>query len=447
MPKVSIVVPVYNTSKFLRQCLDSLVSQTFQDIEITCVNDGSTDSSFDILEEYSGRDDRVKVVSQPNKGYGAAMNNGFAHATGESIGIVESDDWVDPEMFEELYSFAKTNNADVVKSDYYIYRDGVSTPAKTYPNLDLREGRYKPLDYPDMFFEQRNWTGLYKREFIEINSIKHNETKGASFQDVSFNFLCMSAARDFYYCPKAFLHYRVDNPVSSIHSRGKTFALCDEMAYTERYLKERFREDSNVFCMLANIRFRLYQRDAFHRIYLDDKYSFMLKAVQEYKRDEELGRYKKDLWLESDWDELQNILSNDERYLTELKKKSDEKISQRTAFLENIKAYPDVYVYGAGRVGMETIGNLKDYGMIPNKILVEQPEANPGTCCGIEVAGYKENDLNKDEGVVLIALGEKLLEQVEKNLKAAGFVNTIKMSPQNRGLFNSVFEYDNKPTH
>lgn len=439
MPKVSIVVPVYNTSAFLRQCLDSLVSQTLQDIEIICVNDGSTDSSFDIINEYAKRDDRVKVISQINKGYGAAMNSGFAHASGEYIGIVESDDYADPEMFEELYVFAKDNNADVVKSDYYTYRDGVSTTAKTYPNLDMKEGRYEPLEYPDMFFEQRNWTGLYKKDFIESNGIKHNETKGASFQDVSFNFLCMSKARDFYFYPKAFLHYRVDNPGSSIHSRGKTFALCDEMFYTEGYLREHFWEDSDIYSMLANIRFRLYQRDAFHRIYLDDKYSFLQQAVREYKRDEELGRYKKDLWAADDWDELQRILSDDKRYLAELKQGFDEKIAQRTKFIDQVRTYPDVYVYGAGRVGAETIGNLKDYGIIPDKVLVENTDINPDMCCGIEVVSYKDDKLSKDSPVVLIALAESSLEQVEDRLKAAGYRSCIVMNRDIRGLFSDIY--------
>ena len=91
-PKVSIVVPIYNVEKYLRQCLDSVVNQTLKEIEIICVDDGSTDSSPEIIQEYVEKDNRVKVISKPNSGYGNSMNRGFDMAEGEYIGIVESDE-------------------------------------------------------------------------------------------------------------------------------------------------------------------------------------------------------------------------------------------------------------------------------------------------------------------------------------------------------------------
>lgn len=99
-PKVSIVIPIYNVERYLRQCLDSVVNQTLKDIEIICVDDGSTDSSPDIIKEYVDKDPRVKVITKPNSGYGNSMNRGFDMAEGEYIGIVESDDYADPDMFE-----------------------------------------------------------------------------------------------------------------------------------------------------------------------------------------------------------------------------------------------------------------------------------------------------------------------------------------------------------
>ena len=120
-PKVSIVVPIYNVEKYLRQCLDSIVNQTLKDIEIICVDDGSKDSSPEIIEEYVKKDSRVKVITKENSGYGNSMNRGFDMATGEYIGIVESDDYADPDMFEKLYDIAKKNDLDIVKSGFYFY--------------------------------------------------------------------------------------------------------------------------------------------------------------------------------------------------------------------------------------------------------------------------------------------------------------------------------------
>lgn len=112
MPKVSIIVPIYNVQEYLRECLDSLLSQTLQEIEIICVNDGSTDHSPEILESYATLDARVKVMHKENSGYGASMNQGIRAASGEYIGIVEPDDYVETEMYEELYRQAKEFQLD-----------------------------------------------------------------------------------------------------------------------------------------------------------------------------------------------------------------------------------------------------------------------------------------------------------------------------------------------
>ena len=119
--KVSIVVPIYNVERYLAQCLDSIIAQTLQDIEIICVNDGSTDSSAEIIDSYAQKDPRIRVITKQNTGYGNSMNIGFDAAQGEYVGIVESDDYADKEMFETLYRIAKGNDLDVVKSGYYFY--------------------------------------------------------------------------------------------------------------------------------------------------------------------------------------------------------------------------------------------------------------------------------------------------------------------------------------
>ncbi|MDD4689392.1 MAG: glycosyltransferase [Eubacteriales bacterium] len=118
-PKISIIVPVYNVELYLRQCLDTLVTQTLKDIEIICVNDGSRDRSSEILKEYANqKDSRVKVINQENTGVSGARNKGLKVATGEYIMFVDSDDWVDVEICEELYNAALTENADCVMCSY-----------------------------------------------------------------------------------------------------------------------------------------------------------------------------------------------------------------------------------------------------------------------------------------------------------------------------------------
>lgn len=113
MSKVSIIVPVYNTEKFIERCLVSLVNQTLRDIEIIIVNDGSTDNSVEIAKKFQNNDSRIKIINQTNQKQGAARNNGVRSANGEYIGFVDSDDWVDFSYYEELYNTAKSYEADI----------------------------------------------------------------------------------------------------------------------------------------------------------------------------------------------------------------------------------------------------------------------------------------------------------------------------------------------
>ena len=101
-PSVSILVPCYNVEKYIHQCMDSIISQTLKDIEIICINDGSKDNTLSILKEYADKDKRIVIIDKSNSGYGDSMNQGLKKANGEYIGIVESDDFVEPNMFETL---------------------------------------------------------------------------------------------------------------------------------------------------------------------------------------------------------------------------------------------------------------------------------------------------------------------------------------------------------
>lgn len=120
-PKISIVIPVYNVEKYLKQCLDSAVNQTLLEIEIICVDDGSTDNSGSILDEYAQKDTRIKVIHKENAGYGKAMNDGLAKATGEYFAVLESDDFIVKDAYEIFYREAKLHDADIVRSDYFDY--------------------------------------------------------------------------------------------------------------------------------------------------------------------------------------------------------------------------------------------------------------------------------------------------------------------------------------
>lgn len=237
MLKVSIIIPVYNVEKYLPRCLDSACAQTLQDIEIICINDGSTDNSGKILRDYAAKDARLKVISQKNGGYGKAVNAGLKAASGEYVAILESDDWADIEMYETLYNLAAAQNLDVIKADYYRYwSDGRNKIVKIGANNYNQVFQLSPQKYVGKIWGSI-WSALYRRKFLLEHDIWINETAGASYQDTDFIFKTNICAQRIYLLEKAFLHYRQDNLQSSVKNLNKIFCLDAEYDELDRYLE------------------------------------------------------------------------------------------------------------------------------------------------------------------------------------------------------------------
>lgn len=126
---ISIIVPVYNVGEYVAKCIESIVNQTYTNLEIIIVNDGSTDNSGAICERYAEKDDRIIIIHQENQGLSMARNNGIDIATGEYIGFIDSDDWIEPDMFETLYTVAVENDADISMCNfYYVHDSGYKSP-------------------------------------------------------------------------------------------------------------------------------------------------------------------------------------------------------------------------------------------------------------------------------------------------------------------------------
>lgn len=184
MAKVSIIVPVYNVKKYLRKCLDSLINQTLKDIEIICINDGSTDKSLEILEEYKNRDSRIILLNQENSGQSIARNNGIKKATGEYIGFVDPDDWVDLDYYEKLYNTASTNDTDIAVGGI-IRVTGIKK--KKFLNFeketltDNTKLKFELCDVPEKSYV---WNKIYKTE--KLKEIGLEFEKGIFYEDCIF---------------------------------------------------------------------------------------------------------------------------------------------------------------------------------------------------------------------------------------------------------------------
>ena len=219
MYKVSIIVPIYNSEKTLKKCLDSLVNQTLKDIELILVDDGSTDCSSQICDEYKAKYEYIKVVHKVNEGMGKAYNLGISMAQGEYIGFVESDDWIENNMYEILYQNAIHYDSELVKCGlYYSDANGDVCPYlehKILNNAALIKQPFTILDSkPLIFYHSSVWASLYKSDFIK--KLSFSEEPQASYQDFSFMIKALVKASKISVVDGFFYHWNFSNEDASV---------------------------------------------------------------------------------------------------------------------------------------------------------------------------------------------------------------------------------------
>ncbi len=232
-PKVSVVVPIYGVEKYLNQCVDSILAQTLKEIEIILVDDGSKDRCPEIIDEYAKKDKRIVAIHQPNGGYGRAVNHGIEVATGEYIGIVEPDDWIDNDMYETLYNDAKTHNVDIVKAPYNEYFDtdnGIGKRWVAGPLLEIKPitNPFSIYDYPlPLTHHASIWTAIYKSSLIKKNNIKVLERNKGRYADQNWRYETLMMAKNIYWEKKSFYNYRLTNENASSYKKNNPDDIFD----------------------------------------------------------------------------------------------------------------------------------------------------------------------------------------------------------------------------
>ncbi len=230
MPKISVIVPVYNVEKYLKNCLDSIIEQTFKDFEIICVNDGSTDNSRTILEEYKNKDSRILIIDKKNGGLSSARNYGLDKAKGEFISFVDSDDWIENTMLEKLYKNITELNSEISICAVRLYDEqkAQSDESQKYFNLSFFDKTFdnRAFDYKEtlpfiMDVCVMAWNKLYRKSFLDKYNARFPD--GLIFEDGPFFFSIyfkaqrVSIVRDFLY------NYRINRKGSIVEKGGVHF--------------------------------------------------------------------------------------------------------------------------------------------------------------------------------------------------------------------------------
>ena len=220
MNKISVIVPVYNVEKYLKRCLDSIINQTFKDIEIICINDGSTDNSGEILNSYAQKDKRIKIIEQTNSGLSAVRNKGIDIASGEYISFIDSDDWIDKNFYENLYNAACKNDADIAACGIIRlseYRKKYLLQFEKEITLENPDKKFEICDIPDINYV---WNKIYKLDKIRKYNLKFLE--GYVYEDVLFTPQTVFYLKKLVTVPDTYYYYwRTPNSIVAKKSNKK----------------------------------------------------------------------------------------------------------------------------------------------------------------------------------------------------------------------------------
>ena len=403
-PKVTVCIPSYNVGPYIRKCLDSVLNQTLREIEVIVVDANSTDGTREIINEYVQKDSRVILVDDTEKSTGYAKNIAIDMAKATYYAIVESDDYVELDMLEKLYDTAEKTGVDFVKSNFSSFigdeDNRYDFPKTVSLNPDDYEKILNPQEYPACFkWVMFEWLGLYRVDFLKNNNIRHNETKGAAFQDTGFWFLTFAYATSVYLMKDSFYHYRSDNPYASVKDPKKTMNVCVEY----EYILEEIEKGNLSFDAL---------RTQYCRGFFYDNWMALKRIDDELKPDvirrmhNVLTKYFDDsidasLFNNDEMERVKMLISSAEDYICAEEQLTKKREKNENELLSAVDGRDNIVIYGAGSYG----ANLQYF--LSTK--------------GYDVKAYVDSD-NRKHGKILNGKMITSIKEVRDNYRNSLFI-------------------------
>ena len=318
-PKVSVILPVYNVAPYLEQCMDSIINQTLKEIEIICVDDGSTDESLDILKNYAKNDERIILIEQKNAGAGAARNNGLAKARGKYLSFLDSDDFFEPMMLEKAYQKAVESEAQIVVFRSDQYREDLDEFVRI--NWTLREKEippYRPVNHRNIAgnvfktFVGWAWDKLFERDFVEQRHLLFQEQRTSN--DMLFVFSAVAFADRIDIVDEILAHQRRNNPNSLSNTREKSWQCFYEAL---KALKKALQDNGNFW--------------EFEQDYINYALHFSLWNFETLTGEKKEVLYQK---LKEEWFQELGVSDKDDRYFYNKRELEKYKIIMNHSFEE-----------------------------------------------------------------------------------------------------------------
>lgn len=312
--------------KYLPKSLPGVLNQTLKDIEIICINDGSTDSSISILKNFAQNDNRIKIIDKKNSGYGATVNIGLEKASGKYVAIFEPDDLLDGTIYETLFNKAEESGCPVVKCNFFnMWEDKkLYKKSKLFSRCASKE-ICRPCENLKLFTAHSSvWAGIYKKSFLSDNNIKFLETPGAAFQDMSFYFKVLVCADKIALIDKPLIYYRQDNANASVRNPGKIFCVCDEYREITNFLDEH-PDKKNIF----NTQKLINQYNAYmwnlSRISTEYKKDFIQKFSEEFQEIYRKKEINNEFFKKISKTDFMLLINSPEKFYEKYKNSTDNK--------------------------------------------------------------------------------------------------------------------------
>lgn len=364
MPKVSIVMPSYNVARFIRECMESVVNQTLTDIEIICVDKYSNDGTREILEEYASRDVRIKILNDDLGSCGYANNIGIAAASGKYIGIVETDDIIEPEMFEALYHIAENENLDYVKADFNEFTQDTNAEKIICRHQVLRQHLQRlynqvfiAADYPELIWDDYcMWTGIYKKSFLVEHNVKFQESKGAAYQDHGFLWQVECQAGRVMYIDKTFYNYRKNNEFCSMNNPKALQMDLIELKFIRNFLdKYKKRNEIHMWFFYRKVYNALEARVIQYLNTNSEITPEFIECIQQYAEILEdgysTGEISEHIYSIGTLEAIWALRRSVDEYLKLIKSRVQTAVILKTDLLNQIKGREKIIIFGCGENG------------------------------------------------------------------------------------------------
>jgi glycosyltransferase involved in cell wall biosynthesis len=417
---VTIIVPVCNVQNYLEKCLDSICRQTYKTIEILCIDDGSMDDSGRILDKYKLKDKRITVIHKANAGYGHTINMGLKHAHGKYIQIVESDDYIKPDMTKELLNVAEQYQLDLVKSDFWRF---FQEDQLEYIKICINDEHYNTVisskDDITVFDDNMyNCTGMYSMDFIRKNQIRFNESSGASYQDNGFWFQTIALAKRLMFVKKAFYCIRRNNPNSSYYCTDKIYAMGLEFDYIKNFILEKMDGDKRYLYIHNKYRIigYLFTAQRLNPKYRAEFHRFVYDEIKRECIEENIDRSI----IPSEFlNMFEEIVNNDDNWFYKAK------YNMPKDSVIRLNEAKQIIIYGAGKIGTQVFQELKRFSWEIAGFAVSDRDTEGDQKEGIPVKSIYQWIREESEYLIVIAAGEVNKGQMQETLNTLAVTNYI----------------------